>query len=90
MKTLFLILIIASSVFAVEQYYCESSSFAINGQNENSYSAESQAFSINLTIPNVYSSESIAFNLTAIDEIPEPFSVYYLLFLIYYFRKFIH
>ena len=88
MKFILFILIIASTVFAVEQYYAESSTFTINSQNENTYSAESQTFSINFTKPDVYFADSATFVLTGIDEIPEPHIIYFLLFILYYSRKF--
>ncbi|RLD10912.1 MAG: hypothetical protein DRI44_04815 [Chlamydiae bacterium] len=82
MKTLLFIFLFTFTALATEQYYAESATFSLNGQNENMYSAESETFSI--TIPaeeqNVYSAESAVFELTGINEIPEPSLIYCLLF----------
>ena len=82
MKTLLFIFLFTFTALATEQYYAESATFSLNGQNENMYSAESETFSI--TIPaeeqNVYSAESAVFELTGINEIPEPGLIYCLLF----------
>ena len=81
MKISLFIFLFSFAAFATEQYYAESATFAINGQNENTYSAESEVFSIDLSVMDVYSAESATFLLTGIKEIPEPSAIYYLLFI---------
>ena len=88
MKLFFLVLIIASSIFAAEKYSADSASFNIYGQNENTYSAVSDTFPINFIQSNVYSDVSGSFVLTGIDDIPEPAVFFFLLLAAFYLKKF--
>ena len=81
MKILFFIFLFSFTALATEQYYAESATFSLNGQNVNTHAAESQTFSINLPVISVYFAESAVFELTGINEIPEPGAIYYLLFI---------
>ena len=72
MKTLFLLLIICSSVLAAEQFWAESAVFTLHAQNSQAYWAESVSFAMNFDSTESFTAESTAFLLTGIDEIPEP------------------